>query len=139
MEDRLEALYAELDRFAVAAQGSTVERLRRMFAIHFAFEFPHVQLFLAHVAAAYDWTLEPEAKPFGRNLRLQGLIEDCLRDGITRGEVDPAADVRAVVDLLLAAYAWTYRLAAWEQADAAAMTRAMDQQIGLIARCFEVR
>jgi hypothetical protein len=37
-----------------------------------------------------------------------------------------------MVDLLMAAYAWTYRLAAWEQASAEAMTAVMDQQIGLI-------
>jgi hypothetical protein len=36
----------------------------------------------------------------------------------------------------MAAYAWAYRLAAWDGADAAAMTEVMDRQIGLIVRGF---
>jgi AcrR family transcriptional regulator len=139
MEDRLAALYAELDQLVAVPQDSTVERLRKMFAVHFAFEFGQVQLFLAHIAAAYDWTLSPDAKPFGRNLRLQGLIEDCLSTGMAQGDVDPAADPRAIIDLLLAAYAWTYRLAAWKDASAEAMIAVMDQQIGLIAKGFQPR
>jgi AcrR family transcriptional regulator len=133
MKNRLEGLYAELDRVVPYLRGSTADRLRSTFAIHFAFEIRHVQLFLAHIAAAYDWTLAPEALPFGRNLRLQALILDCLAKGVADGDVDPRADLRAVVDLLMAAYAWTYRLAAWEAAGAEAMTAAMDRQIGLIA------
>src|SRR6202012_3707552 len=57
MQQRLAALYAELDRVLPPLRGSTADRLRSMFAIHFAFEAPRTKLFLAHVAAAYDWTL----------------------------------------------------------------------------------
>ena len=39
----------------------------------------------------------------------------------------------------MAAYVWAYRLAAWHQADAPAMTAAMDRQIELIARGFAPR
>ena len=139
MQARLEALYAELDRFVPHLRGSTTDRLRSMFAIHFAFEVQNVQLFLAHIAAAYDWTLARGARPFGQNARLRGLIEDCLRRGVEVGEVDPAADLDGVVELLVAAYAWSYRLAAWENASAQAMTEAMDRQIGVIAAGFRVR
>jgi AcrR family transcriptional regulator len=136
MEDRLEALTAELDQLAAQAGGSTVERLKAMFAVHFRFEFGHVQLFLAHIAAAYDWTLSPEARPYGRNPRFGALIEDCLADGAARGDVDPGADRKAVVDLLRAAYAWTYRLVASGEADAEAMIAVMDRRIELIAQGF---
>jgi AcrR family transcriptional regulator len=139
MKDRLDGLYAELDRVIPHLRGSTADRLRSMFAIHFAFEFRHVQLFLAHLAAAYDWTLAPAALPFGRNLRLQELLIDCLAKGVGAGDVDPAADLQGVVDLLMAAYAWCYRLSAWDHATAEAMTAAMDQQIGLIAVGFQPR
>ena len=44
-----------------------------------------------------------------------------------------------VVDLLMAAYAWTYRLVAWEGADAETMSGVMDRQIGLIAEGFGPR
>jgi AcrR family transcriptional regulator len=139
MQERLEPLYAELDAMAARTGGSTVERLQAMFAVHFAFETMHVRLFLAHIAAAYDWTLPPTARPYGRNLRLQRLVLDCLATGVAAGEVDPAVDLKAVVDLLLSAYAWTYRLAAWEKASAEAMSAVMDQQIGLICRGFQPR
>jgi AcrR family transcriptional regulator len=139
MKDRLDGLYAELDQVIPHLRGSTADRLRSMFAIHFAFEIRHIQLFLAHLAAAYDWTLGGDATPYGRNLRFQELIVDCLAKGVADGDVDPATDLRGVVDLLMAAYAWTYRLAAWDNASAEVMTAAMDRQIGLIATGFRPR
>src|SRR3979411_2190215 len=38
MQDRLDGLCAELDRVMPHLRGSTLDRLRTMFAIHFAFE-----------------------------------------------------------------------------------------------------
>jgi AcrR family transcriptional regulator len=139
MEDRLAGLYAELDRLAPHLRGSTADRLRSICALHFDFESQDVQLFLAHVGAAFDWTLAPGARPFGRNPRLRGVIEDCLKKGIEAGDVDPATDIDAAVELLVAAYAWTYRLAAWKNASAQDMTAEMDRQIGLIASGFRTR
>lgn len=136
MADRLDALYAELDRLAPHLRGSTPDRLRSIFAIHYAFETRRTRLFLAHIAAAYNWTLSPTSRPYGRNPRLRGVVRECLSDGIVRGDVDPAADLDLVVDTLMASYAWTYRLAAWEDADAEAMSAVMDRHIGLIASGF---
>ncbi len=139
MQDRLDGLYAELDRVMPHLRGETVERLRTMFAIHFAFEVQHTRLFLAHIAAAYDWTLPPSARPMGKTPRLQEIIRECLEKGVAEGDVCCEADQQEIVDLLMAAYAWVYRLAAWDDADAAAMTRVMDRQIGLIAAGFRPR
>jgi TetR/AcrR family transcriptional regulator, cholesterol catabolism regulator len=139
MQDRLDGLYAELDRVMPHLRGDTIERLRTMFAIHFAFEVQHTRLFLAHIAAAYDWTLPPSAKPMGKTPRLQEIIRECLAKGVAEGDVNPAIDIQETVDLLLAAYAWVYRLAAWNDADAPAMTKVMDRQIGLIAAGFTPR
>lgn len=139
MQDRLEGLYAELDMVAPHLRGSTADCLRSIFAIHYAFESRRMKLFLAHIAAAYDWTLGPEAKPFGRNQRLRQIIRDCLADGIGRGDVDPATDLDVVMDTLVACYAWSYRLAVWDNADSAAMAAVMDRQIGLIADGFRPR
>ena len=136
MADRLDALYAELDRLAPHLRGSTPDRLRSIFAIHYAFETRRTRLFLAHIAAAYNWTLGPTSRPYGRNPRLRAVVRECLSDGIVRGDVDPAADLDLVVDTLMASYAWTYRLAAWENADAEAMSAVMDRHIGLIAGGF---
>jgi len=139
MQDRLEALYAELNRLAPHLRGSTADRLRSMFAIHFAFETAHVRLFLAHIAASYDWTLTARARPFGQNAHFRGLVEACLAKGVEAGDVAPEADLASIVELLVATYAWTYRLAAWENADSQTMTEAMDRQIGLIASGFAPR
>jgi AcrR family transcriptional regulator len=137
MQDRLEGLYAELDRVIPHLRGPTADRLRTMFAIHFAFEVRHKRLFLAYLAAAFDWTLPGASMQMGRNVRLQAIIAECLAKGAMQGDVDPARDAQEVIDLLLAAYVWTYRLAAWHDADAEAMTKVMDRQIGLI--CDGVR
>ena len=132
MQDRLDGLYAELDRVMPHLRGGTVDRLRTMFAIHFAFEVRHTRLFLAHIAAAYDWTLTPSARPMGKNTRLIGVMRDVLTKGVADGDVDPAIDPSDTCDLLMAAYTWVYRLAAWTDADAPAMTAVMDRQLALI-------
>jgi len=136
MQDRLDGLYAELDRVVPHLRGPTADRLRTMFAIHFAFEEPHLRLFLSHIAATYDWTLPETARPFGKTPRLQQIMLECLAKGVELGDVDPETDLQGVVDLLMSAYAWTYRLAAWQGADAKTMTEVMDRQIGLIATGF---
>jgi len=139
MLDRLDGLYAELDRMTPHLRGPTVDRLRTMFAIHFAFEVRHKRLFLAYLAAAFDWTLPTTSMQMGRNRRLQAIIGDCLAKGVEQGDVDPAVDRQEAIDLLLGAYVWTYRLAAWHDADAQAMTEVMDRQIGLICSGFRPR
>lgn len=139
MGQRLELLYAELDRVVPHLRGSTPDRLRSIFAVHIAFEARRTRLFLAHIAAAYDWTLPATARPFGRTPRLVEMLKDCLAKGVEQGDVDPACDLDEVVEMLIAAYAWTYQLTITEGADAEAMTRAMDRRIGLIAEGFQAR
>jgi AcrR family transcriptional regulator len=136
MVDRLDGLYAELDRVMPHLRGSTLDRLRTMFAIHFAFEVRHKRLFLAYIAAAFDWTLPGASTTIGRNQRLQDIISECLAKGIADGDVGPDINHQEVIDLLMAAYIWVYRMAAWHDADAPAMTEVMDRQIGLIAAGF---
>jgi len=139
MEARLEPLYAEIDRVMPHLRGPTVDRLRTMFAIHFEFEARSLRLFLLHIAAAYDWTLSPTAQPYGRNVRLQGVIRETLEKGVEVGDVRSDVDFQEVVDLLMAAYAWSYRLAVTSNADSKTMITVMDRQIGLIAEGFAPR
>jgi hypothetical protein len=75
----------------------------------------------------------------GRNPRLQEIICECLAKGVVEGDIDPTIDPQEIVDLLMGAYVWIYRLAAWHDADAPAMTEVMDRQIGLIAKGFAPR
>jgi AcrR family transcriptional regulator len=139
MAARLDPLYAEIDRVMPHLRGSTADRLRTMFAIHFEFEARHVRLFISHIAAAYDWTLPATARPFGTNQRLIDLLRDCLAKGVADGEVDPARDIQDIIDVLLAAYGWTYRLVVTHGADAKAMTEVMDRRVALIAEGFRPR
>lgn len=139
MEARLEGLYAELDRVAPHLRGSTVDQLRSIYAILFAFEEPRTKLFLSHIAAAYDWTLPPTAKPYGANQRIRQILHDILVKGVAAGEVDPEADLTGIVELLVAAYAWTYRLVVSQGADAKTQTAVMDRQIALVAEGFRPR
>lgn len=139
MQSRLDGLYAELDRVVPHLRGSTADRLRTVFAIHFNFEAQHVRLFLSHIAAAYDWTLPPTAKPYGRTPQLQEVIGDCITKGVEQGDVRGDVDRQEVVDLLMAAYAWTYRLVITKGFDAKECTAVMDRQIGLICEGFRPR
>jgi len=136
MADRLDELYAELDRVIPHLRGGVADRLRSLFAIHFAFETRRTKLFLAHIAAAFDWTLSPSTRPYGRNPRLRQVIRDCLVEGVNRGEISAQLDLEALLDALMGIYAWTYRLAAWEGADAEAMSAVFDRQVGLLAEGF---
>jgi AcrR family transcriptional regulator len=139
MVARLDPLFAEIDRVMPHLRGSTADRLRTMFAIHFEFEAQHVRLFMSHIAAAYDWTLSEGARPYGRNARLQEVIRETLIRGQDVGDVRLDVDLQEVIDLLMSAYAWTYRLVITHDADAKAMIAVMDRQIGLIAEGFAPR
>jgi len=139
MGARLEPLYAELDRVMPHLRGSTVDRLRTMFAIHFEFEAQHVRLFLSHIAAAYDWSLATTARPYGRTPRLQEMMIETLQRGQAQGDVRDDIDLQEVVDLLMATYAWTYRLVVSAEADTKALIGVMDRQIGLIGEGFAPR
>jgi AcrR family transcriptional regulator len=139
MRERLDPLYAELDRVVPHLRGSTADRLRTMFAVHFEFESRQVRLFLSHIAAAYDWTLTPDARPFGGNVRFPTIIRGILAEGVAAGDVRSDVDLGEIIALLVAAYAWTYRLVITREADAAAMIEVMDRQIGFIAEGFSPR
>lgn len=132
MDDRVEALYAELDRVARHLRGSVVDRVSSVFAIHYDFECRRVKLFLAHIAASFSPSLEVTTIPYGRNSRFKGMLIEMIGDGVRRGEVRPDADLDLVLDTLMAAYAWNYRLAAQKNADATMLTAVMERQVALI-------
>ncbi|OYW29526.1 MAG: TetR family transcriptional regulator [Caulobacter sp. 12-67-6] len=135
MEHRLTDLYTEFDRVLPYLRGATADRLCSIFAIHYEFETRRVKLFLAHIAASYNPSVDPGVTPYGRNERLTNMLRDVLSEGVRRGEVRADLDQQVAIDVLKAAYAWNYRMAANSggKGDASAMSAAMDRQILAIA------
>lgn len=132
MQERLTGLYADLERLVPHLRGSTADRCRSLFAVHYAFEFRRLRLFLAYVAAAFDWRADPGLPVLGTNQKLRGMVRECLAEGIARGDVRADTDIDVAADLLIGAYAWNYRLAAAKDADAEALTSIFDRQVGVI-------
>lgn len=132
MQDRLEALYAELEQLAPHLRGPTVDRLRSIMAVHYGFETRRVRLFVVYIGASFLWEAGQSVIPLGRNYRLQTMLAEVLRGGVERGEVRADADLAVFIDTLLAAYMWNYRLAPQDGANAQAMITVMDRQIGLL-------
>ena len=132
MDDRVEALYAELDRVARHLRGTTCDRICSVFAIHYDFECRRVKLFLAHIAASFSPSLEATTIPYGRNTRFKTMLVEMLAEGVERGELRADADLDLVLDTMMAAYAWNYRLAAQRGADAVVLTATMERQVQLI-------
>lgn len=132
MQDRLDALYAELEQLIPHLRGPTVDRLRSIMAVHYGFETRRVRLYVVYVGASFLWQAGQTVMPMGRNARLLAMLAETVRGGVARGEVRADADVDTFVDTLLAAYMWNYRLASQEGADAQRMITAMDRQIGLL-------
>lgn len=132
MQERLGDLYGDLERVAPHLRGSTADRCRSMFAVHYAFEFRRLHLFLAYVAAGFDWRADPALPTLGANPRLRGMVRDCLVDGVRRGDVRPDAEIELSVDLLVGVYAWNYRLAAAQPVRPEQLTDLFDRQVGVI-------
>jgi AcrR family transcriptional regulator len=99
MQDRLTDLYGELDRLLPHLRGSGADRCRSLFAAHYAFELRRTKLFLAFLAAAFDWRADPAVPVFGTNPRLRGMVRGCLEGGIAHGDVRPDADLELAIDL----------------------------------------
>jgi TetR/AcrR family transcriptional regulator, cholesterol catabolism regulator len=132
MQDRLEALYAELEQLAPHLRGPTVDRLRSIMAVHYGFETRRVRLFMVYIGASFLWEAGQAIIPLGRNHRLKSMLVDTLKGGVERGEVRADADIEVFVETLMAAYIWNYRLAHHDGAGAPALIAAMDRQIGLL-------
>ena len=132
MQERLGDLYGDLARAAPHLGGSTLDRCRSLFAVHYAFEFRRLRLFLAFVGSAFDWRADPATPLFGSNPRLRGMVRECLEGGVARGDVRGDADLDLAADLLIGAYGWNYRLAANVGTEAADLIQLFERQAGVI-------
>lgn len=139
MAERLDGLYAELDAVLPHLRGSCADRLRSIMAIHYGFEMQRPRLFAAFVASSFEPPAGDAVIPFGANRRLTAMLREVLEDGVARGEIHAERDLDLFVEILLAAYGFSYRKAIREGLDAKALTALMDRQIGLMVDGVAVR
>lgn len=133
MIERLDGLYAELEAVLPHLRGSCVDRLQSIMAIHYNFEMRRPRLFAAFVASSFLPHDPSRVVAFGHNARLQGMLRDVLKDGVTNGAVRQDADLDLFVEMLLANYGFSFRrVIQGEVTDAADLTDHMDRQIGLM-------
>lgn len=136
MEDRLESLYADIEKVTPHLRGSVADRLCSLMAVQYAFEMRRPRLFTAYLAANFEWNEnnnggEPIIS-FGRNARVRGFMQAILKDGMARGEVRPDADIDTFIEILISAYGFNYRKAVQNGYDATALIAVMDKQIYLM-------
>jgi AcrR family transcriptional regulator len=135
MEERLEALYADLEKITPHLRGSVADRLCSVMAVHYAFEMRRPRLFTAYLAANFEWADQAGPEPiitFGRNTRLRGFLLDIMDGGVKRGEVRADADLEMFIEVLISAYGFNYRKAVQSGYDATALIELMDKQIMLM-------
>jgi hypothetical protein len=67
--------------------------------------------------------------PFGATPQTVSIGYALLREGIANGEIHSDTDLDAFIDLVRAAYAWNYRLAARNTVAVEGLIALMDRQI----------
>lgn len=132
MLERVDALTAEVESQMEGVGGSVRARFKAFLAANYRVEIKRPKLYLAHIMAAFTPDLEEGVVPFGVTPKTVEIGFALLREGLANGEIDPGADLEAVVDLVRAAYAWNYRLAARDAVDVETLIDLMDRQVDLV-------
>ncbi len=132
MLERVDLLTEEVEALLAQRPGTVRERLKTFLAANYRFEIARPKLYLAHIMATFTPDLEDGVVPFGATPRTVMAGYALLREGVANGEIDPATDLEAVVDLLRAAYAWNYRLAAKAPVTAETLIALMDHQVDMV-------
>ena len=78
MQDRLGALYAELEQVTPHLRGPTIDRLRSIMAVHYGFETRRLKLFIVYIGASFQWETGQAVVPLGRNDRLKTMLREVL-------------------------------------------------------------
>lgn len=130
MQERLDHLAAEVA--GIPATGSAFDRVKAIMAASYRFEMRHPKLFLAHIIAAFTPDLEAGVIPYGATPRIVSALRLALLAGVESGEIARDVDVDLLIDLLLAIYAWNFRLAAREPVDAETLIVLSQRQVGLL-------
>lgn len=134
MEDRLDGLYADLEKVAPHLRGSVADRLCSLMAVHYAFEMRRPKLFTAYLAANFAW-IEAGGEPiitFGKNARVRSFLHEILDRAVERGEIRADADLDTFIEILISTYGFNYRMAVQNGYEADDLIQTMDRQINLM-------
>jgi AcrR family transcriptional regulator len=137
MQDRLEGVADAVETLPQAS--SALERIKAILAVYYRYEMQRPKLFLAHLVTAFTPDQEAEVIPFGGADRALADARTALIDGVSRGEISPAADLDMVIDMVRAIYAWNYRLAARAPVDADHLASLSSRQIDLLFEGLKAR
>jgi AcrR family transcriptional regulator len=132
MLERVEALTAEVEALMADTGGTVRQRLKIFLAANYRVEIKRPKLYLAHIMTAFTPGLEEGVVPFGVTPKTVSIGYALLREGVANGEIDPDADLEAVLDLMRGAYAWNYRLAARDTVAVETLIELMNQQVDLV-------
>ncbi len=132
MLERVDALTAEVESLTAEVSGSVRDRFKAYLAANYRVEIKRPKLYLAHIIAAFTPDLEEGVVPFGATPQTVAIAYALLREGIANGEIDAATDLEALVDLVRAAYAWNYRLAARDTVAVEVLIDLMNRQVDVI-------
>jgi TetR/AcrR family transcriptional regulator, cholesterol catabolism regulator len=129
MLERVGALTAEVEGLMAGVGGTVRHRFKAFLAANYRVEIRRPKLYLAHIIAAFTPHLEEGVVTFGATPQTASIGYALLREGIANGEIRPETDLDAFIDLVCAAYAWNYRLAARDAVAVEGLIALMDQQI----------
>lgn len=129
MLERVEALTAEVEGLMAGVDGPVRDRFKAFLAANYRVEIKRPKLYLAHIIAAFTPDLEEGVAPFGATPQTVAIGYALLREGVANGEIHPDTDLEAFVDLVRAAYAWNYRLAARDTVAVETLIAVMERQV----------
>jgi AcrR family transcriptional regulator len=132
MLERVEALTVEVEGLMAGVDGPVRDRFKVFLAANYRVEIKRPKLYLAHIIAAFTPDLEEGVAPFGATPQTAAIAYTLLREGVASGEIRPDTDLDAFIDLVRAAYAWNYRLAARDPVAVETLIALMDRQIDML-------
>jgi AcrR family transcriptional regulator len=132
MLERVDALTTEVEALLADKRGTVRDRFKAFLAANYRIEIKRPKLYLAHIMAAFTPDLEEGVVPFGVTPQTVSIGYALLREGLANGEIDPGVDIDAVIDMVRAAYAWNYRLAARNPVAAETLIGLMERQIDVL-------
>lgn len=132
MLERVDALTTEVEALLADKGGTVRDRFKAFLAANYRIEIKRPKLYLAHIMAAFTPDLEEGVVPFGVTPQTVSIGYALLREGLANGEIDPRVDIDAVIDMVRAAYAWNYRLAARNPVAAETLIGLMERQIDVL-------